>query len=229
MSSPTLLLIDPSMVVPEHQGMAVISAIWPGTVRTLFPALRNQWPTPDDLRAAQAVILLGSKASVHDDYPWLDALKIWLTPLLNAEVRCPTLGICFGHQLLAHLAGAKVGLREPTGHKLAAVVESHFSPNRLGVSGDLRVIASQCEEVKEIPRGFRHIATRPTCNIDGLEHCELPLFSVQFHPEAREDFALRQKIPAAAVDARLKADTTRLLEAFCQRALRSEPVVVTQI
>ena len=42
---------------------------------------------------------------------------------------------------------------------------------------------SHCDEVKELPSGFRCTASNQTCAIQAMEHESLPLFGVQFHPE----------------------------------------------
>jgi hypothetical protein len=49
---------------------------------------------------------------------------------------------------------------------------------------------------------------------DGLEHDTLPVFTFQFHPEARDEFVRRRGLDPHAVDARLVADSDRLLDAF---------------
>ena len=53
--------------------------------------------------------------------------------------------------------------------------------------------------------------------IDGLEHRTLPIFSFQFHPEAREEFARRAGLPLASIDSRLRRDGGRVLAAFLER------------
>ena len=54
---------------------------------------------------------------------------------------------------------------------------------------------------------------------DGLEHETLPIFSFQFHPEARDDFARHAGIDPAAIDDRVREDSRRLLDAFQRQAL----------
>ncbi|RMF72506.1 MAG: hypothetical protein D6738_11055, partial [Acidobacteria bacterium] len=106
MSAGTLVVIDPSIERAEHEGARNAAGDWPGPVRILRPALEPG--TPLDARVlddADAVIVLGSAASVHDERPWLAALAALLAPVIRGARDLPLLGICFGHQLLAHLAG----------------------------------------------------------------------------------------------------------------------------
>jgi len=78
----------------------------------------------------------------------------------------------------------------------------------------LRVVVSHREQVEQVPDGYRVTARRPGAPIDGLEHDELPLFSFQFHPEAREEFARRAGVREELIDPRLREDGRRVLSGF---------------
>ena len=105
----------------------------------------------------------------------------------------PVLGVCGGHQQIALAFGAPVGLMERIGPGEGyegAKRERGFYP--VETSGDglfLELPASpvfwhsHCDEVKELPSGFRCTASNQTCAIQAMEHESLPLFGVQFHPE----------------------------------------------
>lgn len=54
-----------------------------------------------------AVVVTGSVAMVADPEPWIARTAEFLKAAMAAGL--PTLGICFGHQLLAHAAGGRVG------------------------------------------------------------------------------------------------------------------------
>ena len=132
-----------------------------------------------------------------------------------SERGIPLLGVCYGHQLIAHLAGAAVDWVEPGRAKVVGVEESRLSGGRL-LPGEhcLRVVVSHREEVKKPPPGYRVTARRPSAEIDGLEHEQLPVFSFQFHPEAREEFARQAGIDVDRIDERLRVDSLRVLAAF---------------
>ena len=218
-----LLVVDPSMVASEVEGASRVLAGWPGETRVVKPALfRGDGPRPGDGYAADAVVVMGSAASVHDDLAWLRALAAWLRPLLDGSRPLPLLGLCFGHQLIAHLAGAEVGFVHPDHHKELGIRDSALDGGRL-LPGrhQLRVVASHSEAVLVPPPGFRVVARRGEMSglVDGLEHESLPVFSFQFHPEAGLEFALRRGLDPAEVDDRVRADGDRVLEAFRQLAL----------
>ena len=220
-SASTLWIIDPSVAHPEDEAVAEILSAWPGAHRVFQPGLvPADGPGPRTGYATDAVVLLGSRASVHDRLPWIERLGAWLSPLLDGTSRVPLLGICFGHQLIAHVAGAPVGFLRPDRAKRVGIEDSQLDGSRLlPGSQSLRVIVSHCEEVKACPRGFRVVARRGPVLVDGLEHGELPVFSFQFHPEAGEEFARHAGIDEALIDERLKCDNRRILDAFRRLAL----------
>ena len=112
---------------------------------------------PDDPTACQGGIVTGSAAGVYDDLPWIPKLTEWLRA---ARGRTRLVGICFGHQALAHAFGGAVekshkgwgvGLHrydvradEPWMHPRArtiAIPVSH-QDQVTAISDDARVIAS---------------------------------------------------------------------------------------
>ena len=67
---------------------------------------------PESFDDYDVVLLTGSKADSFSDEPWVQELRRRVTGLL--QQRKKLLGICFGHQLIAHCLGAEVG-RAPKG------------------------------------------------------------------------------------------------------------------
>ena len=211
-------VIDASLNHPEDQGVAEILLGWSGESRLFRPALEGDGPGPEAGYAVDAVVLMGSAASVHEDLPWLDPLRAWLRPILDGGQPRPLLGICFGHQLIAEIAGARVDWLEPTRAKRVGVERTEMRGSRLlEDDADLRVVVSHRETVVTVPSGYHVTASRPGVPYDGLEHETLEVFSYQFHPEAREQFAARAGIPETQIDAAVCADSRRVLDAFRHR------------
>jgi GMP synthase-like glutamine amidotransferase len=218
---PHLLVIDPAMTIPEDQGAAEIAREWPGTWCVLRPCLRpGDGPGPAFGYEADAVAIMGSRASVRDDHAWLRELAAWLSPIVQGAVRRPLLGICFGHQLVAQLAGARVDWTHSDHHEERGFPETTLSGGRL-LPGTHRfkVVASHYEAVHTVPAGFRITASRPQVPIDGLEHAQLPIFTWQFHPEGRDRFATKVGLDPAGIDGRVEEESRRLLAAFRSAAL----------
>jgi GMP synthase-like glutamine amidotransferase len=213
-----LWIVDPSVNNPEDQAVKEILRGWPGESRLFRPSfLPGDGPEPATGYEADGVVLMGSAASVYDSLPWLEQLSAWLRPILAGHIEVPLLGVCFGHQLIAHLSGAEVAFIHDDHRKRIGVEITELEGGRL-LPGrhSLRVVVSHREMVCSRPAGYRVVARRPGVDIDGLEHAELPIFTFQFHPEAREEFALHVGIDPAHIDGRLRDDSRKLISAFLQ-------------
>jgi GMP synthase (glutamine-hydrolysing) len=109
------------------------------------------------------------------------------------ETPCPILGVCGGHQQMALAFGSSVGLMERLtpgeGYEGAKrergffAVETDGESLFAGLPRSVTVWHSHCDEVKELPTGFRRAASNDTCRIQAMQHESKPLFGVQFHPE----------------------------------------------
>jgi len=105
----------------------------------------------------------------------------------------PILGICGGHQQIAIAYGAKVDLMErlePGEGYSGAKRERGFLPIQNTGEGlfkdlpsELTVWHNHCDEVKELPDGFRATASNENCRIQAMQQKGRRLFGVQFHPE----------------------------------------------
>lgn len=66
----------------------------------------SAYPSPSTLAG---IVISGSHAMVTDREQWSECLAVWLRKCVEEGV--PVLGICYGHQLLAHAMGGVVGYR----------------------------------------------------------------------------------------------------------------------
>lgn len=105
----------------------------------------------------------------------------------------PILGVCGGHQQIALAHGAEVGLMgrvEPGEGYKGAKRERGFLPidnTGEGLFKDLpstvTVWHNHCDEVKQLPNGFRKTASNETCEIQAMQEKGRRVYGVQFHPE----------------------------------------------
>lgn len=103
--------------------------------------------------------------------------------LLNKliQIKIPIFGICIGHQLLALTLGAKT-IKMKQGHRGGNHPVKNLKTNEVQITSQNHGFVV---EEKSLPKDF--IITHRSLfdkSIEGFEHNTLPIFSVQFHPEA---------------------------------------------
>jgi GMP synthase (glutamine-hydrolysing) len=84
-------------------------------VTVVDPRAGDALPAAD---AVAGVIVTGSHSMVTDREPWSEQVAAWLRGAVAAEL--PVLGICYGHQLLAHALGGEV-TNHPRGIELGTI------------------------------------------------------------------------------------------------------------
>ncbi|MAV92992.1 MAG: hypothetical protein CMG01_02365 [Candidatus Marinimicrobia bacterium] len=132
---------------------------------------------------ADAYILTGSKYSIYDDIDWIYKLKNFTKKLI--ENQRYVLGICFGHQVLAHCLGAKVK-KNKLGWELGSYkinLTEKGLKNKLfeGFSYQEIVYESHQDTVLELPDNIDILADSSKSN-QSFSYNE-KVFGVQFHPE----------------------------------------------
>ena len=151
-----------------------LAAQIPGAAEIDFPAGERFEPA-----AADAVVLSGSTAGVYerDEHSWIAEQEALVRDLHERGV--PTLGVCFGHQVVnAALGGTvrRVGLT-------AGLVEAELGDVPLFDGVEPVVPAIHEDAVTERGEGMERIATAEHAPNFGTRHREAPLWTVQFHPE----------------------------------------------
>lgn len=152
-----------------------------GELRVVNVCEGDPLPDPDGI---SGVVITGSSALVTEREDWSERSAGWLPGVVEREI--PLLGICYGHQLLAHALGGRVE-RNPLGREIGTV-EVHFGPGfeddaLLGVlPRKISVQVSHVESVVVLPRGARHrgASSGDLNQVVAYGSCA---WGVQFHPE----------------------------------------------
>ena len=147
-------------------------------------------PLPAVEKAAEkltGIIITGSPAMVTEHDPWLLKTQQWLEQIMTFNI--PTLGVCFGHQLLADLLGGQVAYN-PKGRNLGHsefVFSAHASADPLlqavSQKPSIPTFASHLQYVKTLPQSATLLGS---CALDENHafRAEKVLWGVQFHPES---------------------------------------------
>ena len=102
-----------------------------------------------------------------------------------AEARVPLFGICLGHQLIALAFGAHT-VKMPYGHRGGNHPVRELETGRILITSQNHGFSVEGSE-QGIPGAPELVVTHVNCNdgtLEGLRHRTLPVFAVQYHPEA---------------------------------------------
>ncbi|WP_132058489.1 type 1 glutamine amidotransferase [Halorussus amylolyticus] len=133
-------------------------------------------PSVEDV---DGVVISGSTAGVYDreDYPWMDEQAELVRELVEREI--PTLGVCFGHQIINHALGGRVEHRGLTNR----LVRADFDDDPLfsGVNDVVPMVHG--DHVVERGDGMERIGSADYYENLATRHRDAPVWTVQYHPE----------------------------------------------
>ncbi|MBQ9826455.1 MAG: glutamine-hydrolyzing GMP synthase [Firmicutes bacterium] len=136
--------------------------------------------TPEEILAEgyAGIIFTGGPNSVYDP-----ASPHYDPALLKLGI--PILGICYGHQLLAWMAGGEVctAAEKSEYGKVTVSVKKPESILFTDVPAESVCWMSHTDFVKQVPEGFSVTAVTGACPCAAFEDAERRLYGVQFHPE----------------------------------------------
>lgn len=153
----------------------------PGNIAVCDPRNGAPLPDPDTLRA---VVITGSHEMVSHRAPWSERTAEWLARCVRAEV--PVLGICYGHQLLAHAMGGTVDFH-PGGLEIGTVPlhlasAAQDDPLFAGMPEQFPVQVIHRQSALQLPPGAVRLAANAhePHQAFRIGRCA---WGVQFHPE----------------------------------------------
>ena len=122
------------------------------------------------------IILSGGPNSVTDSYTPR-------APKCIFDIGVPILGICYGMQTLAEQMGGHVISvdQKEFGHSELEVVNNSILFK--GLDKKINVWMSHGDQVQDLPDEYNLVASTPTAPIAAMEHKDLPIYAIQFHPE----------------------------------------------
>lgn len=134
--------------------------------------------SPLEIKAngCKGIIFTGGPNSVYDE----------TSPHYTAEIldlKIPILGICYGHQLMAYMAGGEITSAKDSSEYGKTEVSLENSILFEGASKESICWMSHTDYVKTVPNGFKIIAYTEKCPCAAMCDESRKLYGVQFHPE----------------------------------------------
>ncbi len=101
--------------------------------------------------------------------------------------RCPILGVCLGHQCIAHVFGGEIVRAPAVMHGKVSHIDHDGAGVLAGVPNPLQATRyhSLVVEPSSVPAPLEVTATTADGVIMGLRHRTLPVEGLQFHPESQ--------------------------------------------
>jgi GMP synthase-like glutamine amidotransferase len=159
--------------------IALLGQLDPELEFMVYDVERGEYPRTID--EVDAYLITGSKSSVYDDKPWIGVLMDYVRELDRRHKKI--VGICFGHQLVAHAMGGETG-KSPRGwgvglhtHRFSTAPDWHDQGDM-----DFDILVSHQDQILKTADGTRVLA--------GSEFCENAVCQIgdhiltfQGHPE----------------------------------------------
>lgn len=185
---------------------------------------------PDDPAGFEGVVVTGSAAGVYEDHAWIPPLTGWLRA---ARGRTRILGICFGHQIMAHAWGGRVEKSDKGwGVGLHRYDVTAHEPWMFPRADSVAIPVSHQDQVVAVPDEARVIAACEFTPYAGLAWGR-DAVSFQCHPEFQPAYAAalvelrRGRIPDAVADAAIESlkrpDDRALMTAWVRAFLLGTP------
>jgi len=94
----------------------------------------------------------------------------------------PTFGICLGHQMITHALGGKT-FKLKFGHRGGNQPVKNLETGKVSITAQNHGFATDPKSIEAAGAMVTEINLNDN-TVEGLRHKELPVFSVQYHPEA---------------------------------------------
>ena len=135
--------------------------------------------TLEEIRAEGyvGIIFTGGPNSVYDETsPHFDPAIL--------DLGVPVLGICYGHQLMAWMAGGEIcSAGSISEYGKVTLEKTADSPLLRDIPAESVCWMSHTDYVRTVPAGFTVVAKTASCPCAAMENAARRLYGVQFHPE----------------------------------------------
>lgn len=166
------------------------------------------WSEPEKVLDGHTVVVLGGSGEFDFDggrafddiqrkvsHEMLDRMRPFLQYLFDYNI--PTIGICFGHQMIGAFKGVSVvhdSAQKKVGTYDVSIISEHRQdPIFKHVPNTFSAQYGHKDSLSALPEGATLIVNGTDCKFSGLKYSDV-IYTFQFHPEMdAEDVALRLK------------------------------------
>ena len=142
----------------------------------VYSEIKEPTSSVEELEEYDGIILSGGPSSVYDK----DA------PKYNPDIFSlskPILGICYGHQDMAHELNGKVSPGETKEYGIAEL-QVKDKTSLLKDMGDKEIVwMSHGDKIEELPKGFKVVGDTDDCDTAAMANEDKKYYGLQFHPE----------------------------------------------
>lgn len=163
---------------------SLLGRVDPAITFRVYDLTRDQFPATAD--ECDAWLLTGSKWSVNDDDGWIRRAENLIVEFRRR--RRPTVGICFGHQLIASALGGRVDKAGGWGVGVRSVQVLGRQPWMVQPAETLALIVSHQDQVVELPPDATHLASNPFCAYE-MSQVGGHMLTLQGHPEFAKGYS----------------------------------------
>lgn len=164
--------------------------------RALLQPLRPEWKFdavqvkdgefPNSIHDFDGYVITGSPASANGSEAWVERLMVFIRELDAAAI--PTIGICFGHQIIARALGGRID--KNSGGWGFGISPTNFNAHEKWMTpfqDTLNLYAAHSEQVVELPKNAVALGGSSFCPI-GSYKIGTHIFTTEYHPEMTPEF-----------------------------------------
>ena len=136
---------------------------------------------PQHINECDVYLITGSKSSCYEDVDWIHRLKQFVVDCVEQEKKL--LGICFGHQLIAHALGGRVQKSDKGwGIGMVSSDVTHTAHWIMPKQQQVNLLVFHQDQVTRLPPKASLVASNDFCPIASY-HVDGSILTFQGHPE----------------------------------------------
>lgn len=151
-------------------------------------ALREE-PFPQVHTAAGLIVCGSGDFYVSQQPSWLGRVQAYIAQCIEANV--PTLGICFGHHLIAQMYGAQVvndaRMKELGTAQIQLTTAGATDPLYADFGTTFYAIQGHTDSISDVPPSCTLLAYNETCSVQSFRDSKKNVYGIQFHSEMDAD------------------------------------------